>query len=348
MRSLIIAPQQLYHAIQSQPLVSALVRVRLKGGVDVVAHPDIATVYECMPGVGRIWIAPEVSGNRNVLGLLAMARQLRRERYRRAYVLGEGNRAVLLPWMARIPIRIASQRSGRWPLVTHARPLEPVAGATEPGPLAERFLRLAFEGSQPVPGATNTPVLVRHSLREAASRRRAGLNDAGRLAVLSFEGQGQRSRRWPVRHWSALISAIQHHWPDITVVTIGSQAVRDSATESLALSGVAGRNLCGQQSQADLIALVSQADMVIGLNDELLLLASAFGRPLVSLCGPEASILPARATPRVQVISLNLPCSPCGDAVCRYDDNRCMVDLTPALVIGRLKAMLQRTLGNIR
>ena len=348
MRSLIIAPRSLSQAVMSQPLVAALNRLHLKHRVDVVAHPDIAPVYESMLGVGRVWSTPDHLTHRNLVGMLMLARQLRRQHYRKAYVLEDCTRAALLPWVARIPVRIAAHPRRRWPFITDVRASTAVSKTAGPEPAGAQFLRLAFDGTAPVPGAVASASLTRRSEREVAARWRSGLPDAHGLLVLSVDAQSQASRQWPVRHWSTLIGSIHRLWPDLTVVAVGEQRSRDMATEVLVLSGVSGRNLCGQLSMLDMMSIVSQADSVIGLDNELMHVAAAFKRPLVSLFGPTDARIHAPASPNARMVWMKTECSPCSDPVCRYGHNRCMTELQPEQVMARLKTLLQRTSGNIR
>ena len=98
--------------------------------------------------------------------------------------------------------------------------------------------------------------------------------------------------------------------------------MRATATEAFALSGVSGRNWCGQLSQADAIATVAQAQAIVGLDNDMMHVAGAFGRPLVSLFGSR--------DPR------------------RHGHGQCMSGLTPDAAAEALQVELRRTSRNIR
>jgi heptosyltransferase-2 len=349
MRTLILAPHSLRDAVLSQPFVATLSRLRLQDRIDVVASAAVAPVFECMAGIERVWSTDCLEGHRNTLGLLALARQLRRIRYQRAYVLGDGFRPAWLAWLTGAPVRIGFSQPARWGLITEKR--EPTAHAAHAADRAriEHFTRLAFNGPAPMHGSVQTPVLQRSSERETHARQRTRLpaNDFS-LVVLCFDDQGHASRRWPVRHWAALISQVRSHWPEAIVAAVGDASVRTTATEAFALSGVSGRNWCGQLSQADLIATVAQAQAILGLDNDLMLVAGAFGRPLVSLFGPRDPRRHAPLGAQVHAQSLGLACSPCNDPVCRHGHGQCMTGLTPNAAAEALRVALRRTSRNIR
>ena len=349
MRTLILAPHSLSDAVMSQPFVATLSRLRLHDRIDVVARADVAPVFECMAGIDRVWSTDCLDDHRNTLGLLALARQLRRMRYQRAYVLSDGYRLAWLAWLTGAPVRIGFNEPARWGLITEKRERTPNAAHVADRARIEHFTRLAFNGPAPMHDSVQAPALRRSSEREAYARQRNGLPAEGvTLVVLCFDDQGQASRRWPVRHWAALIGQLRKHRPEVVVAAVGDASVRANATEAFALSGVSGRNWCGQLSQADAIATVAQAQAIVGLDNDLMHVAGAFGRPLVSLFGPRDPRRHAPLGAQVQVQSLGLECSPCNDPVCRHGHGLCMSGLTPDAAAEALRVALRRTSRNIR
>jgi heptosyltransferase-2 len=349
MRTLILAPHSLRDAVLSQPLVAALSRLRVQEPIDVVARADIAPVYECMAGIGRVWSTDSLQGHRNAVGLLSLARQLRKADYRRAYILGDGSRAALLAWMAGVPLRIGHHRRGRWGLITELR--TPPGASSHRGDRAriESFTHLAFDGLAPIGDSPPAPVLQRNPAREAEARQRGGLPAQGSaLIVLCFDDQGHAARRWPTRHWAALIGIVRRQWPQAIMVALGDGSVRASATEAFALSGTTGRNLCGHLSQAHAIATVAQAQAVVGLDNTLMHVAAAFGRPIVSLFGPSDPRGHAPLGAPISVQWLKLECSRCDEPVIRHGHGQCMSELSPEVAAESLQTVLRRTSRNIR
>lgn len=332
----------------TQPLLVVLSRLRPGGRIDVVAHPDVVPIYEAMPVVNTITPAGLLQGRLNPLGLMLLARKLDRAAYHRAYVLSDSHRAAMLAWLARIPIRIAAQSGGRWGLVNHVR--EPVTSdrPRSRDAAVDRFARLAFEATPPLPGVVPNPILTRRSDREANARRHAGLPADARLLVLCPDDEGQHSRRWPVRHWASLIALAAWRFPELTPVLVGSAAIRDFATEAVALSGIAARNLCGQQSVVDLVATLSQADAVVSHDNEYSHVAAGFARPLVSVYGPTDPRMSAPRSPRARIEWLHPDCSPCDEPQCRFGHGQCLSLLSPEVVGNSLQAVVRRIPRDIR
>lgn len=348
MPTLIVAPHSLAEAVMTQPLLVVLSRLRPGGRIDVLAHPDVVPIYESMPVVNAITPSGLLRGRANPLSLMMLARKLDRAAYHRAYVLADTHRAALLPWLARIPIRIAAHSAGRWGLINVIR--EPVASDRPRSREAavDRFARLAFEASPPLPGVVPNPILTRRTDREANARRHAGLPQDARLLVLCPDDEGQPSRRWPVRHWAALIAMAAWRFPEMTPVLVGSAAIRDFATEAVALSGIAARNLCGQQTVVDLVATLSQADAVVAHDNELSHVAAGYTRPLVSVYGPTDPRMVAPRSPRARIEWLHPACSPCDDAQCRFGHGQCLSLLSPEAVGNSLQAVVRRVPRDIR
>lgn len=149
--------------------------------------------------------------------------------------------------------------------------------------------------------------------------------------------RGVNHRAWPVSRWVELLAALP---PDLPVVVLG--AAGDDPLQSM-LPGVTRPllNLAGRTSPAELIAIVAAADALVVTDTGPAHVASAVHTPLVCLVGPtNAGITGPYRTPhdRVATIALGLPCSPCHGtpAIRACPLNRCMHDITPALVLQAL------------
>lgn len=162
MRTLIVAPDTLAEAVMTQPLAALLHRLDPGGRIDVLASPAVAAVFESFPGVGSVLTSRHAFGPLQPWGKFMLARRLDRQRHDRVFVLPGSKRAALVPWLARIPLRIGLQCDTRWGLINQphcaAHATGDLRGADAPArPAVERFAHLAFDASQPLPGQIPNP-----------------------------------------------------------------------------------------------------------------------------------------------------------------------------------------------
>ncbi|MFM1989076.1 MAG: hypothetical protein RJA99_2033 [Pseudomonadota bacterium] len=353
MRTLIVAPDSLADAVMTQPLAALLHRLDPGGRIDVLACPSVAAVFEAFPGIGTVFTSRHAFGPVQPWGKFLLARRLDRQRHDRVFVLPGSKRAALVPWLARIPIRIGLQADTRWGLINQPHCAahsggEPRAGAPSSRPVVERFAHLAFDPSQPLPGHVPNPVLERHAGREALARHRAGLPNGTRLLALCVAAEDGPSRRWPARHWASLVALAAIEWPGLRPVLLGAHADRDYATEVAALTGGAALNLCGIGSVAETVALVAQAEAVVSHDCGLMHVAAAYSRPMVAVFGPTDPRFAPPRSPRARVEWLHQPCSPCNEPLCRHVHGRCTVGIRPEAVLASLKATARLPSRDIR
>lgn len=348
MRTLIVAAESLGEAVMTQPLLALLHRFDPNGTIDVLAGPAVAPVFESMAEVERVIPSAHAFGPLQPWGAFVLARRLDALRHDRVFVLPTAKRAALVPWLARIPVRIGLAASTRWGLINqphdsdaHAEPL-PTRAAVE------RFAHLAFDAAQPLPGQVPVPVLARDLKREAAARAHAGLHATDRLLVLCVSCDHAPSRRWPARHWASLIAHADDEWPELTPVLVGEAIDRAFATEVAALSGHAVRNLCGEQSTVDLLATLAQAEAIVSHDSGLMHAAAAYGRPLVAVFGPTDPRAGAPRSSRARVEWLAQECSPCDAPVCRFGHGQCLAGVRPESVLASLQMAMRFVARDIR
>ena len=363
MRSLIVAPNWIGDAVMAQPLAALLARDDPDGCVDALAPPHIAPVMRAMPGIGTVFELPNRHGKLDLRARWRAARRLAAQRHDRAFVLPNSFKSALIPLMAGIGERIGYRGEARGLLlnrVHEAAPVEPgepadaapsagPAGAAPPdararrAPMVEHYARLALPPGGPAPEAVPDPVLHADARRIGLVRKRLGLGDEPTI-VLAPGAEYGPAKRWPTRHYAALAHLAADEWPEAAILLVGSAAERSLATEIVALSGLGLRNLCGETSLDDALALVADARGVVSNDSGLMHVAAAYGRPQVALFGStDPRHTPPRST-RARVLWLHLPCSPCFARECPLGHTNCLNELSPVAAFEALaQAMRQET-----
>ena len=337
MRILVIAPNWIGDAIMAQPLLSLLKGDDQDALIDVLAPAHIAPVFEAMVEVRDVLLAPQAHGKLQLRERLAMARRLRRLKYDRCYVLPNSMKSALIPWLAGIPLRIGHRGESRYWLINRAHDTQ----GDHHQPMVEHYAQLAFPPQQVMPARVPNPVLSRQPVRESAIMARFGINPTDPLVVLCPGAEFGPAKRWPARHYASLAALVCAEWPEANVVLLGSNKDRSLATEIAALSGQSLRNLCGETSLTEALAIISRASSVVSNDSGLMHVAAAFGRPQVAVFGSSDPRHTPPRSARAKVEWLHLECSPCFERECPLGHTNCLNQISPLNVFESLKKVMR-------
>ena len=321
----------------AQPLIALIRQYDESGRIDVLAPPHVAPIFDAMAEVAQVIIAPNAHGKLQLGQRLRLGRQLRQHRYDRSYVLPNSFKSALVPWIAGIPLRIGHRGEARYGLIN--RPHEP--GPARNRPMVEFYAQLAFEPRHPLLASIPNPALARQSDRESAVLARYGISANEPLIVLCPGAEFGPAKRWPARHFGALASMVCAEWPEANIVLLGSTQERALATEIAALSGQPLKNLCGETSLAEALALIAQASGVVSNDSGLMHVAAAYGRPQVAVFGSSDPRHTPPRSPRAQVQWLHLECSPCFQRECPLGHTNCLNQILPMTVFESLRRAMR-------
>jgi heptosyltransferase-2 len=337
--TLIVAPNWIGDAVMAQPLL-ALLREHEPGvSIDALCPPHIAPVFRAMSEIEAVLEAPNTHGRLDLGARWRLARSLSARRYRRAIVLPNSAKSALVPLLAGIPLRVGYRGEARRILLNRIHEDRRPAGQTDSrrAPMVEHYARLALEPGEALARTVPAPRLQRYPEREEAARARFGLGAHTPLIVLCPGAEYGPAKRWPPRHFAALAALLCAEWPKAVIVLLGSGKERPLATEIVALSGHPLRNLCGETSLDEAMAILSQAIGVVSNDSGLMHLAAAFDRPLVAIFGSsDPRHTPPRST-RARVEWLHLDCSPCFQRECPLGHLNCLNLIAPGQVLRALR-----------
>ena len=161
--------------------------------------------------------------------------------------------------------------------------------------------------------------------------------ETGRPLAVLHPGARWSSKLWPAASWAHLAEWLRdqglpggrHREPRRPGVGRGAWSAQCRAPLL---------NLAGRTSLAQLAAIFRKARLAVTTDTGAMHLAAALGTPVVALFGPTA---PWRTGPFGDghlVVRLGLPCSPCFKRRC--PEPRCLTDLTPEVVEGRVRENL--------
>jgi heptosyltransferase-2 len=331
-RALIIAPQWIGDAVMTEPLVR---RLHARGEtLTVGALPWVAPVYRAMPQVSNVVVFPFVHGGLQWGARRRLARQMRGQ-FDVAYVCPNSFKSALLPWWAGIAKRVGYWGEARFGVLTDRLPNPP----KDQRPLMVAFYS-ALSGDVDV-GQDRPQLQLPTKVVDAT------------LADLQLQRQGYYvfapgaeygpAKRWPAAHFAALARQLP-----LPVVLLGS-GKESGLCALIAAEANAGRpqqclDWSGRTSLDQALALIAGAKALVSNDSGLMHVAAAFGAPQVALFGSSSPLHTPPLSPNARVVWLKddatyqppLDCAPCFARTCPLGHTRCLVDITPAMVMDRL------------
>jgi heptosyltransferase II len=337
-RTLVISPNWIGDAVMAQPLLRLLKQAHPERPIDVLAPPQVVPVWRRIQEADQIMETPFRHRALQLGERLKTAQQLRQRGYRDAYVLPNTLKYALIPWLARIPRRVGYKGEMRYGMVNVMHHDD-----SPPRSMVPFYAALAREPELPLPGQLARPSLIVAGEETEAVARRLGIDLERPLVAFAPGAEFGIAKRWPPAHYGQLAARVADTVPDVQVALLGSPNDLEACEQVQAQAGAASgiiRNLAGQTSLDDAIALLARARAVVSNDSGLLHIASALNRPVVALYG---STDPDYAPPLSEVartVSLRLECSPCRKRECPLGHHDCMNKMSVDRVWSELAPIL--------
>lgn len=333
----ILAPNWLGDVIMSLPAVSALLAATPERSWTVLARPAVANIY----AMARLPLKVEPLPHRHGLPALEGKKATRE-----LVIFPNSFHAALLGLRLGARRRIGYARDRRGWLLKPAVPV-PAPGslpAHESFYYLELLRRAGFVAELPA----EDPVRLRVPLypdpaRVARWRRElAPGGEEGRIAALHVGASGGNAKCWLPERFAELAGELARR--GATVVIIGGNAERELARKirMLAPHPEQIKNLAGETSLEDLVALIAAADVIVANDSGPMHVAGAVGTPVVALFGPtnEKATYPLAEAGKLRLVTAaGAPCRPCKLHECPID-HRCMGNISVATVRAEVDALL--------
>lgn len=335
-KALVIAPNWIGDALMAQPLFTLLKRLHPRLTIDAIAPGWVAPVLERMPEISRVVATDLAHGKLQPLARYQLASVLADEGYDAAYVLPNSLKSALIPWLARIPLRIGYKGEQRYGLlnVRHANPRK-----DERPPMVRHYAALAFAPGAKLPETLPTPRIEADLNESARVFARFGLDLRVPLVVFCPGAEFGPAKRWPTGHFAQLAQLVRRSFPYAQIVALGSN--KDGVlAQQIAADAPFVRNLCGQTSLAEACALLARANAVISNDSGLMHVTAALRRPQIALYGSSDPRHTPPLSDQAQILWLQLDCSPCFSRECPLGHTRCLNELEPEQVFVNLRNIL--------
>ena len=298
------------------------------------AKPGLLGLAALLPGVSATLPAGE---DRGPGSLRASRRALKAEAFDAAVVFPRGIRAMLAPWLARIPVRVGFGGSGHGLLLTH-----PVEG-WKPW---RRAHRSAFFGLLGRPFGVQPEGVWRCRPSEAA-RAEADrfLRGIGRrrdrpLVVLEPGAAYGPAKCWPADRFGRLAQGLLAEGVDVCTVGTRETLPLEDVVEAHAGAGLLRAAGLTPDLEA-LAALLAEADLVVANDTGPMHVAAAVGAPVLALFGATDPVVSAPTGPGPRRLLWEPePCSPCFLRRCPVPGHPCLERFGVEQVLAEARALL--------
>lgn len=216
---------------------------------------------------------------------------------------------------------LGAQRNVAFGLAPHRPAPNDIVPWPEEGHEIERLLLITDHLGLPRRGVElELPIDELERRRWARLAHRRALDP--RRLVLVHPGSRLASRRWPAQRYAALsdrLSALG--WQIAITGTLEERAIVDAVLGAMRSPAA---DLCGCTTLGELAAAIESCRLLICNDTSVSHVASAVGtRSVVIASGSEITRWRPLNRALHSVLAADLPCRPCADAVCRFEDHPC-------------------------
>ena len=334
---LIIAPNWIGDAVMTEPLISQLKKNNPNSQIDVLATPWVASIMKAIPAVDQIITADFQHGALQWSERKTLAKQLAQSAYTHAYVLPNSFKSALIPWLAKIPLRIGYQGEMRWGLINES--LKNPSRSHRP-PMSSHYFALSGQTSSEVP---QPHLSLPEAMIDRSQQTLQKIQAHQELYVLCPGAEYGPAKQWPIEHFGHLAKNIIETKQNSLVLILGSKKEFSIGSDIASISTHPDKviNWCGQTSLEDAMAAISNATSVVSNDSGLMHIAAAFRRPQVAIFG---SSDPRHTPPLSKLASihwLHLECSPCFKRTCPLGHLKCLVDIEVKDVLNSVNQLTQ-------
>ena len=343
MKVLIVKISALGDVVHALPVLTYLKSVDPAVEIDWLVEKSFAPLLEGHPLIRRVH-ALEMKALRRqgwtkaVSGVLAVIKELRREKYDLVLDLQGNSKSGLFTLLSGAPLRVGFDRDGarEWPnLLASNRRVSLTAVDHHVGARALALARAGLPGGPETLWAGPLPVDPAALARVETLLAEQGLT-AGPLVVLHY-GTTWKTKLWPLDSWKQLAAALVEKGLR-PILTWGNDEEHAAARAIFAASGERAV-IWPRGSLKELVALLSRVDLVVGADTGPVHIAAAVDTPTVSIYRVTDAKRNGPRGERHIRLQVDLPCSPCLKKACERDSEcggRITVEQVLVAVLARL------------
>ena len=333
------------------PAIAALRQHYPTASIWYLVERAAAPIVEHNRHLDRVIVAERPRGWRRITYDLALARQLRRERFDIVIDFHGGPRSAWLTRATGAARRIGYNLPGRFWSYTERVPWTRALVPPRHSVDNQSDLLKPLGVTAPVGGTPPVEMPVDATAADGVAARLRDVNvpDGAPITVIHVSASSP-FRRWPAERFAQLAATLLDARPDLRIVfTSGpsEQALQGDLTSQareLAPSNAPRVLQIGDLDLRELRAIIDRAALYIGGDSGPLHIAATTATPIVALFGPTVSerSMPWR-DPRLPTIAVDAgprACRPCDQRQCVHGDFRCLTEISVQQVAAAATTLL--------
>lgn len=329
-RILVVGPAWVGDMIMAGSLFRLLKREDPEAELTVVAPPATAPLLAFMPDVDRCARLEVRSGQAGLTARWRLGRALAKQRIQRAIVLPRSWKSALVPFFAGAKHRVGYGGEFRWGLLNEQRSFDRKAVPRS----VDRFVALGLPAGAMIPPTPKLRFAVSESEQEACRQRFSLETSSGKVLALCPGAAYGPAKRWPAEHFAAVTAAWAAEGGQVWV--LGQKDDQAAGAVIAAAAPQAVTDFTGRSTLGDAVSLLSLSDRVVSNDSGLMHVAAALEKPLVALYGSSTAAETPPLSDSARVLGLDLSCRPCHQRTCPLGHLRCLMELSPAMVLDAL------------
>jgi heptosyltransferase-2 len=340
-RIVVRSPNWVGDAVMSLPALSALCRLFPEAEITVAAPSGTADIFIGSNSVNNVLV--QRSGN--TFAALTNARQWKRARFDLAVLFQNAFAAAATALLAGVPFRVGYATDRRSALLTSPLPL--------PAWKDERhesfyYLNIVAELEQRIFGSLSVmqaepvfdlPVSITRRQTAREMLQQTGGRAGQPVAILCPGSVNSRAKRWPAERYAELADRFID--AGMEVVLVGSPRETEVSNEVSARTTRKPIVLTGKTTVAEVVALISVADLLVTNDTGPAHIGAALGTPTLVIFGPTNPLTTYPRSVRAELIRQPPDCAPCMLRDCPID-HRCMTTISVDEVFRRVMSMHER------
>jgi len=344
MKILIISPSWVGDMVMSQSLYITLKAKYPNSQIDVLAPAWCRPILEKMAEINKAIEMPLGHGAFNLKKRYQIGKSLRAENYDSAYILPNSAKSALIPFFAKIPTRIGWKGEMRYGLLTDLRKDKRVFQY-----MVERYVSLAYPASEMTGSGClgdihdlPAPNLSIDEKQKQITLAKFSLSQETTVVGLCPGAEFGPAKRWPEQHYAEVAKQLTQQGYQVWL--FGSAKDRD-VTRLIKQAVPAElqylvQNLAGETSLNEAVDLLSVCHTVVSNDSGLMHVAAAVGCNIVAIYGSSSPLYTPPLTAQVEIVHTDIECRPCFQKECPYQHLKCLKDLKPEMVMGRIRKFL--------
>ena len=327
--------------VMSLPALRELRRLLPNAHITVVTRPGAAGLLTGVDFIDALML--EEPGG--LLAIASLVKKWKQGNFDLAILFPNSFQAALIPFLARVPLRLGYEAERRGFMLTHRVPQPDWRSSRHETfyylNLVSELDRLINGASEIMDRAPDTSIQVSTERLDAASDtlRQMGVRDGHRIVALCPGSINSRAKRWPAERYAALGDRLIEEL-DADVLLIGSPAEQEVSLEVAARMRRQPIIATGSTDLSGSVAMLNLVDLLITNDTGPAHIASALGRPTLVIFGPTNPLTTRPLSSAGEIIRQPPVCAPCMLRDCPID-HRCMTSISPDEVFARAAAILR-------